>query len=68
MVNETFFRILLKVSFAFPATSQLPTENMTIGGSEQIPLKNENGAKFHRASSGSELSVKTQAIGRGIIV
>jgi hypothetical protein len=41
---------------------------MTIGGSEQIPLKNENGAKFQRASSGKELSVNTQAIGRGIIV
>jgi hypothetical protein len=41
---------------------------MTIGGSEQIPLKNENGAKFQRALSGKELSVNTQAIGRGIIV
>jgi hypothetical protein len=41
---------------------------MTIGGSEAIPLKKEKGAKFHRASSGRELSVKTQAIGRGIIV
>jgi hypothetical protein len=60
--------MLTKVSFAFPDTSQLPTENITIGGSEAIPLKNENGAKFHRASSGRELSVNTQAIGRGIIV
>jgi hypothetical protein len=59
---------LTKVSFALPDTSQLPTENITIGGSEAIPLKNENGAKFQRASSGNELSVKTHAIGRGIIV
>jgi hypothetical protein len=30
-----------------------------------MPLKNENGAKFHLASPGKELSVNTQAIGRG---
>jgi hypothetical protein len=33
-----------------------------------MPLKNEKGAKFQRASPGRELSVNTQAIGRGKIV
>jgi hypothetical protein len=56
------------VSFTLPETSQLPTENITIGGSEDIPLKNENGARFQRESSGVPLSVSAQAIGLGKIV
>jgi hypothetical protein len=51
-----------------PDTSQLPIENITIGGFEEIPLKNENGARFHLESSDAELSVKTQAIGLGRMV
>jgi hypothetical protein len=56
------------VSLVLPSTSQLPIENITIGGFEAMPLKKENGAKFHLASPSSELSVSTQAIGRGIMV
>jgi hypothetical protein len=67
-VNAGFLRRLTKVSFDFPDTSQLPIENITIGGSDAIPLKNENGAKFHCASPGKELSVKAHAIGLGIIL
>ena len=39
-----------------------------MGGLDEIPLKNENGARFQGESPGVELSVRAQAIGRGIIV
>jgi galactose mutarotase-like enzyme len=43
------------VSFDFPDTSQLPIENITIGGSDAIPLKNENGVEMCVTNYGAKV-------------
>ena len=42
-----------------------PTQIRQVGGSDDTPVKNENGARFAEPSS---LSVDVQAIGRGRMV
>ena len=42
-----------------------PTQMRRVGGSDDTPVKKENGARFAEPSS---LSVDVQAIGRGAIV